>query len=59
MSHLSQNTLAVNLKAAVLEFCSHPPLTVAGKFQRDILKLILLIVIFHHQQLSEAKIGIL
>ena len=40
MSHQSQNALAVNLKAAVLEFCSHPPVTVANKFQSDLLNLV-------------------
>ena len=32
LSHQSQNALAVNLKAAVLEFCRHPPVTIASKF---------------------------
>jgi len=40
LSHQSQNALAVNLKAAVLEFCSHPPVTVARKFQSDLLNLV-------------------
>ena len=41
LSHQSQNALAVNLKAAVLEFCSHPPVTVASEFHSYLLNLVL------------------
>lgn len=41
LSHQSKHALVVNHIAPVLEFCSHPPVTVAKKLQSDLLNLVL------------------
>jgi len=40
-SHQSQHAFAVNCITAVLEFSRNPPVTIARKFQGDLLKLVL------------------
>jgi len=42
---ISSEPVAVNLKAAILEFCRYPPVTVASKFQSDLLNLFLISIL--------------